>query len=66
MQCRVCHNGSSIEVMDIDRVDDYIKSKLREDLNPTKILDYQRGRVWVEVYEYFTLYQEVFVVTILK
>ena len=62
---RVNHNGYEVEFKDIEELDAFIESKLVKDLNPKKVFESQRRNIFVIVYEYYTLYQEVFVVTIL-
>lgn len=61
-QVRVNYNGYQVEFINENDVDRFIKSKLRKDLKPKKIFESYSHNKWVVVYEYYTLYQEVFVI----
>ena len=61
----VVYNGySTVKYIPEAELDNFIKSVINEhiDLKPRKIFDCRRKDVRVIVYQYRTLYQEVFVV----
>lgn len=60
---RISYNGYTVNFIPSTEVESFIQSKLHYELKPVKIVDFVQNGVRVVVYQYYTLYQEVFVIT---
>ena len=62
---RLHHNGAIINFFDsLEQVARVIKDEVRkhEDLHPQKIMNFQQGNKTVVIYQYWTLYTEMFMI----
>ena len=62
---RLHHNGAIINFFDnLEQVARVIKEEVRkhEDLHPQKIMNCQQGNKTVVIYQYWTLYTEMFLI----
>ena len=62
---RLHHNGTIINFFDsLAQVAQAIKEEIRrhEDLHPKKIMNFQQGNKTVIIYQYWTLYTEMFLI----
>lgn len=64
MYYRVTHNGYDFKFCDTEEeVEQYIKDNLDKEVAHTKIYDEVQAKRRIVIYEYYTLYTEMFLIT---